>query len=244
MAANVVVETEHIGENVSIGAFCVISKNVTIGNNVVIHPGVVVAPGVVLEDEVEVFSGAVLGKEPKGAGALARKPVFSPTVRIGRGSSVGPHAVIYYDVVIGEQTLIGDGASIREKCSVGDGCIVSRYVTVNYNTSIGNRTKIMDMTHITGNCVIGDDVFISTGVKTVNDNAIGRSGYSDETILGPRIENGAAVGAGATLLPGVVIGQNAIVGAGAVVTKNVAPHTLVMGAPARFVRSLEERPVP
>lgn len=234
-----VVETADIGEGVVIGEFAVVRSGATIGNGVVIHPHVVIAAGVHLGDGVEVFPGAFIGREPKGAGATARQPVFERVVRIGANTSVGPHAVIYYDVEIGENTLIGDGASIREQCRIGSCCIVSRYVTLNYNTRIGDRTKIMDLTHITGNCVIGSDVFVSILVGTTNDNAIGRHGYSEAAVIGPTLRDGAMIGAGAMLLPAVEIGERAIVGVGSVVTRPVEADSLVMGAPARLMRRLE-----
>jgi acetyltransferase-like isoleucine patch superfamily enzyme len=222
-----------VAADVSIGAYCVIGK-VVIGAGSVLHPHVVIADGVTLGREVEVFPGAFLGKEPKGAGALARQPVFDRRIEIGAGCSIGPHAVIFYDVQIGENTLLGDGASVREKCRIGSKCILSRYVTVNYATTIGDGTKVMDNTHITGNAVIGNNVFISVMVGTTNDNFI-RAGYADH-IVGPKIEDDAVIGVGASLLPAVTIGKGATVAAGSVVTKDVAPHTLVAGVPARFVR--------
>jgi acetyltransferase-like isoleucine patch superfamily enzyme len=97
----------------------------------------------------------------------------------------------------------------------------------------------MDLTHITGNCTIGNDVFISANVASANDNAIGRLPYDEERVVGHTIEDGAAIGLGAILLPGVTIGRGAVVGAGAVVTKDVDADTLVMGIPARFVRRLD-----
>jgi len=233
-----IVSTDQIGENVTIMEHVVIRAGAKIGNNAVIHPNCVIESGVEIGDGVEVFPGAFIGKEPKGAGALARKPEFEPFVRIGDNCSIGPNSVIFYDVVIGNNTLLGDGASIREKCRIGSRCIISRYVTINYNTTVGDRTKIMDLTHVTGNCVIGNDVFVSLTVGMVNDNAIGKLEYDESRVLGPRIEDGAAIGAGATLMPDITIGANAIVGAGSVVTKDVAPSTLVVGIPARKVRQL------
>lgn len=225
-----------IHDTVEIGPYSVIGSS-RISSGCVIHPHVVIADGVEVGADVEIFPGAFIGKEPKGAGATARKPEFAREVAIGNGCSIGPHAVIYYDVRIGERTLLGDGASIREKCRIGSLCIISRYVTVNYNTVIGDRVKIMDNSHITGNMLIEDDVFISDMVGSANDNAI-RAGYGDH-IVGPTIEAGAVIGVGASLLPAVRIGKGATVAAGSVVTKAVEASTLVAGIPAKFVRKLE-----
>lgn len=228
-----VVDTVLANSNVTVGEFAVIRSGVKIGNNVTIHPHVVIEPEVIIGDGVEIFPGSYIGKEPKGAGALARKPTFERLVKIGDGCAIGPHAVIYCDVEIGRNTLIGDGASIREKCRVGSYCIIARYVTINDDVTIGDRTRIMDQTYVAGPCRIGRNVFISFLVGMANDNFFGRAEYPESRFVGPIIEDRAAVGAGATLLPGVVIGEDAIVGAGAVVTRNVAPGAVVMGIPAR-----------
>ncbi|RKP50628.1 DapH/DapD/GlmU-related protein [Trinickia fusca] len=230
----IVSEKAVIGENVRIGPYAVIGE-VEIGDGTIIHPHVVVSDGVRLGRGVEIFPGAFVGKEPKGAGATARLPQFDRFVDIGDECSIGPHAVVFYDVKIGANTLLGDGASIREKCRIGSRCIVSRYVTINYDTTVGDRVKIMDNTHITGNARLEDDVFVSTMVGTANDNQI-RAGFG-EHITGPIIERSAFIGAGATLLPGTRIGAHAIVASGSVVTKDVGEGTLVAGIPARFVRS-------
>lgn len=234
------VEASQIGANVRIAEFAVIRSNVEIGDNCIIHPHVVIESGVIIKDNVELFPGAYIGKEPKGAGATSRPIKFDRKVLIGSDCSIGPHAVIFYDVEIGNNTLIGDGASIRELVRIGNGCIISRYVTINYNSKIGNNTKIMDMSHITGNVFIGNNVFISIMVSSANDNVLVERTYNEELIHGPTIEDDVSVGASAVLLPGVKIGRGAFVGAGAVVTKDVYPHTLVMGVPAMFVRKLDQ----
>jgi len=234
-----VVQTADIGENATIMEFAVIRAGVRLGHNVTVHPFTVLEPGVVIGDNVEIFPGSYIGKVPKGA-ALARQPEYQPQVSIGANCSLGPHAVIYYDVEIGENTLIGDGASVREQCRIGSNCILSRYVTVNYATTIGDNTKIMDSTHITGKCRIGDNVFISLCVGSTNDNAIGRLGYQEDRVLGPVIEDGAAVGAGAMLMPAITIHTGAVVGAGSVVTGDVPARAVVMGSPAKVKRYLED----
>jgi acetyltransferase-like isoleucine patch superfamily enzyme len=226
----IIAPNSKIAKSVLIGPYTVIGE-CTIGEGSVIHSHVVISDGVEIGDDVEIFPGAFLGKEPKGAGATARIPEFERKIRIGDGCSIGPHAVVFYDVTIGEKTLLGDGASIREKCSIGSRCILSRYVTVNYNTRIGDRTKIMDGTHITGNTKLGEDVFVSTMVGTANDNSI-TAGYG-EHIMGPTLDDGAIIGLGASLLPGVKIGKKAIVAAGAVVTRDVADGMMAKGVPAR-----------
>ena len=225
-----------IGNNVIIGPYAVIG-NAIIGNNVIVHPHVVIEDNVIIGDNVEIFPGTFIGKQPKGAGALARQPKFEKRVLIGDDCSIGPHAVIFYDVEIGSNTLLGDGSSIREQCRIGSRCIISRYVTINYATKIGDHTKIMDSTHITGNAVIGNNVFISTLVSTTNDNIV--RGAHTENLFGPVIENNVLIGASATLLPGVNLGAGCTVAAGSVVTKNVPEGVLVAGMPARFVRRMD-----
>jgi acetyltransferase-like isoleucine patch superfamily enzyme len=111
-------------------------------------------------------------------------------------------------------------------------------VTVNYNSSIGNNTRIMDLTHITGNCFVGNNVFISIHVSTVNDNVVVNREYDEEKIVGPDFQDNCTIGAGAIILPGVKISKGAMVGAGSVVTKNVEENVLVMGIPAKIIRTL------
>ena len=222
--------TARIGTSVTVGPFAVIG-NACIGDGTIVHAHAVVNDGVVIGENCEIFPGAVVGREPKGAGATSRPITFTKRVQIGDGCSVGCNAVIYYGVEIGGSTLIGDGASIREQCSIGTGCIISRSVTINYNCVIGDRVKVMDLTHLTGNMRIEDDVFISILVGSTNDNAI-REGFGDH-IVGPTIRRGAVVGAGALLLPGIEIGEEAFVGAGAVVTRDVPAASRVVGVPAR-----------
>src|SRR5689334_11160024 len=128
----------------------VVEDGATIGDGCVLHPHVVIATCVTLGDQVEVFPGAVLGREPKGAGATARAPQAGGPTTIGDGCSIGVGAAIYRDVQIGPGTLVGDSASIREGARIGARCIVSRCVTINYEVTVGDDVKIMDNTHVTG----------------------------------------------------------------------------------------------
>jgi len=233
-----IVESDQIGNDVTIMENVIIRKGVTIGNKVIIHPNVIIESGCQICEGTEIFPGTHIGKIPKGAGATARPITFNKNIVIGENCSIGPNAVIYYDVEIGNNTLIGDGASLREKVKIGNYCIISRYVTINYNSSIGNNTKIMDLTHITGNCFVGDHVFISIHVSTVNDNVVVNREYEEDKITGPIFQDNCTIGAGAIILPGVTISKGSMVGAGSVVTKNVEENVLVMGIPAKKIRNL------
>ena len=209
----------------------------------VIHPGAVFAstetveigPYVVIEDmtfigdHVTIFAGAYIGKPPKAAGVISHPPRATRVTEIGSGSVIGSHAVIYRGAQLAGNNLIGDGVTIREDTSVGTETVIGSNSTVQNGAKIGNRVKIVDLSHITFDCEIGDEAFISVGVYTMNDNSMQRGGE----IVGPKIGARARVGGGALLLPGVRIGEDSVVGAGAVVTHDVAPEARVMGVPAK-----------
>jgi acetyltransferase-like isoleucine patch superfamily enzyme len=213
------------------------------GQNCKIYDGAILFPNVILGNNVTVFPGAVIGRPPLSSGATTRttEVVLNTPVRIGNNCIIGAKAVIYNDVEIKKNTMICDTACIREGCRIGSFCIIAMGVTINYNTKIGDQVKVMDNAHLTGNMVIEDRVFIGMLVTTANDNFMGRkppSAEGDWIESGPIIRRYATIGQGACILPGVEIGENAIVGANAVVTKDVEPKSVVMGIPARFQRYL------
>lgn len=229
------VGSARIDPSATIREFSVVEDGVVIGPGCVVHPHTVVATGTVLGAEVEVFPGAFVGKEPKGAGATLRPITFTRSVRIGDHASIGPGAVIYYDVEIGSNSLIGDSASIREGCRIGARSIISRCVTINYQTTIGDECKVMDNTHITGKCRIGNRVFIGVGVMTTNDNVVSNrsQSFAEDELRGVVVDDDAVIASGVTVLPNVHIHAHAFVGAGALVTRDVAAGVTVLGVPAR-----------
>lgn len=230
-----IVESDSIGSGVSIAAYSVVRPGALIGDGVSIHPHVVIGPDVRLGAGVEVLPGSVVGREPRAVGAIAREPTFRRELAIGPGCAIGANAVIYYDVEIGRDNLIGDGASIRELSRIGDGNVVGRDVTLDRDVWIGDGTRVMDKSHLTGGMRIGDGVFIAAMVVSTNDNSFGGRAGAEEALSAPAVEDGAMIGGGASLLPGVVVGAAAVVGSGAVVTKDVAPGITVLGVPARPV---------
>lgn len=231
---NAIVLSEIDEQNVDIAPFVYISENVQIGKNVKLHPHVTIEHGTIIGDNVEVFPGAFIGKAPKGR-ALGTNNDYIETISIGTGCTIGTNAVVYYGDKIGEDTMIGDGVSIRENVEIGNHCIIGRNSTINYGTMIGNFVKIMDLVHITSHMVIHDYVFIAPHVSSADDNTFGKDGYDANNVLGAEIYENASLGEGVRLLPKVKIGKNAVIGAGAVVTKNVDAGTVMMGIPAQRV---------
>ncbi len=233
--SSAVIETDAIGDGVSIAEFAIVRPGARVGDGVKLHPHVVVNENVSLERDIEVLPGTYLGREPRAAGAIARTPSFDRRLAIGAGCAIGANVVVYYDVEIGTDNLIGDGASIRELSRIGDRNVIGRDVTLDREATVGSGSRVMDKAHLTGGMRIGDGVFISALVASANDNSFGVRGYAEEEVRGPVVEDGAMIGAGAVLLPGITVGRAAIVGSGAVVTADVEPGATVMGVPARPV---------
>lgn len=230
----------NISEKAYIADTAVIYDDVEIKEDVIIHDYVVIYPNTVIERGCEIYDHCVLGKLPTSPGITSRKLKSEYTqLVVGANTILCPGVVLYTGSRIGRNNLLGDFCSIREECTVGDNCIISRNVSVNYNTCIGDCTKIMDNTHITGNMKIGSHVFISVLVATTNDNTMGRQEYNEDHVLGAVIGDYVTVGAAANILPGVIIGRNAMVGASALVTKDVPENKLVVGVPAKIVRDVE-----
>jgi acetyltransferase-like isoleucine patch superfamily enzyme len=131
-------------------------------------------------------------------------------------------------------------------CEVGDATKIGAFVEIQKNARVGRNCKISSHTFICEGVTIEDDVFIGHGVTFINDlypRATTAGGTlqteADWTVEPTLVKRGASVGSGATVLARVTIGENAIVGAGSVVTKDVPPNTIVAGNPARVIRSVD-----
>ena len=220
-------------EGRAISALAAVSKGAYLGQNVTVYPKVSVKKGAIVMD------GAVLGRVPMGIKTMNRvlKSTFK-SLFIGENCLIGSHAVIYGGSRLDGNILIGDLASLREGCRVGRGSVIGRGAMVLYNATIGNYCRIQDQAHIVGDAVLEDHVFVGMGVMTTNDNDayLSRFGLAPLKIEKLIIRKYAFIGSGATLLPGIEIGEGAIVAAGAVVTEDVPPWTMVAGVPARFLK--------
>jgi UDP-3-O-[3-hydroxymyristoyl] glucosamine N-acyltransferase len=203
-----------------------------------IHPTAIVYPGTVLGESVKVLEHAVVGKQPTLSPRSTAKREPLPPAELGDGTIVSNGAVVFAGTSIGARVIVGDQACVRERVTIGDDVVIGRGSLVENDTTIGALTKIQADAYITAYSTLEDNVFIAPCVVTTNDNFMGRTEGRHELIAGPTIRRGARVGGGAVLCPGIEVGEEAFVGAGAVVTKDVPPRMLVVGNPARAIREV------
>jgi acetyltransferase-like isoleucine patch superfamily enzyme len=205
-----------------------------------IHPTAIVYPGTVLGEGVKVLEHAVVGKQPTlSPRSTAKREPLPPTV-IGAGTIVSTGAIVFAGSSIGARVILGDQSCVRERVAIGDDVVVGRGSLVENDTTIGAMTKIQADAYITAYSILEEHVFIAPCVVTTNDNWMGRTEKRFGNIKGPTIRRGARIGGGAILCPAIEIGEDAFVGAGAVVTKDVPPRVVVVGSPARVLRDVPE----
>lgn len=153
-----------------------------------------------------------------------------PATRIGAGARIRSGTKIYADVEIGDDFRTGHDALVRENTRIGDDVLVGTDVVIDGACRIGSHVSLQTRSYLPQETDIGDRVFLGPHAVLTNDKHPVRR---DEPLCGPTIETGASIGAQATILPDVVIGEDAFVAAGAVVTEDVPPDTLAVGTPAR-----------
>lgn len=205
-----------------------------------VHPSAIVYPGTVLGEGVKVLEGAVVGKQPTLSPRSTAKREPLPATVIGDGTVVSTGAIVFAGSTIGARVILGDQSCVRERVEIGDDVVLGRGSLIENDTVVGAMTKIQADAYITAYSTLEDNVFIAPCVVTTNDNFMGRTERRHELVKGPTIRRGARIGGGAILCPAVEIGEDAFVGAGAVVTKDVPARMVVVGNPARVLRAVND----
>jgi acetyltransferase-like isoleucine patch superfamily enzyme len=200
----------------------------------------VVYPGTVIGDGCKILDYAVVGKQPTLSPRSTTKQELLPPLELGAGTIVSTGAVVFAGTKLGARVIVGDQACVRERCELGDDAVVGRGSLVENDTSVGSRTKIQANAYVTAYSTLEDDVFIAPCVATTNDNFMGRTERRHELRKGPTIRRGARIGGAAVLLPGIEIGEEAFVGAGAIVIRDVPARAVVVGSPARQIREVPD----
>lgn len=192
-----------------------------LGKNVQLFGTVHMADDCVIQDNV------VLGHQDNGE------------LRIGQGALIRSGSIIYSGVTIGRDFRTGHNILVRENTIIGDDVLIGTNSVVDGNCTIGNGVRVQTNVYVTAHTIIGDKVFMGPCCVTTNDKYM----IYGAKLKGPIIGDSARIGAAATILPGVQIGAAAVVGAGAVVTRDVPMGAVVVGVPARQLKTTRNRKV-
>ncbi|ADD06563.1 LpxA family protein [Natrialba magadii ATCC 43099] len=160
---------------------------------------------------------------------------FDEPTLLGDDVTIRAGSIVYGDVTVGDGFTTGHDILIRESTDIGDDVLVGTKTVIDGRTTIGSNVSLQTNVYVPTDTQIGSNVFVGPAAVMTNDEYPVRT---DAGLEGPTIEDGASIGANATLLPGVTIGENAFVAAGAVVTDDVPANSLALGAPATI------RPLP
>jgi len=237
---SIVDPSAELGAGTTMGEGCVIGADVRLGSGCRLGHHVVIHDGTIVGNDVRVDDHASLGKLPmKAANSATTKEQELPPLTLGDTCIVGTGVVLYRGAAIAARVLIADLATVRENVTIGRGTIVGRGVTVENVCTIGRYCKLESECYITAYSTLEDRVFVAPGVMCSNDNYIGRTAERFKHFKGLTVKKGARLGVGTVYLPGVTIGEDALVAGGSVVTRDVEPHMIVMGRPAK-----PWRPVP
>jgi acetyltransferase-like isoleucine patch superfamily enzyme len=194
-----------------------------------IFPGVTLGDGSIVEDY------CIVGSPPRGKKAGELQTI------IGKGAIIRSHTVIYAGNRIGDNFQTGNKVNIRESNEIGDNVSIGTLSVIEHHVKIGNGVRMHSQVFVPEFTVIEDEAWLGPNVVITNAKYPLSTGVK-ETLAGPVIKKCAKIGANATVLPGVVIGVNSLVGAGSVVTKDVPDNAVVAGNPARLIKMISALP--
>jgi len=240
MEKNFIHDSARIGDGTSVGYQAFIGPKVVIGKGCVIGHHVIIHDDTILGDNIRVDDHTVIGKEPmRAANSATTSDKKLPPCRIANDCIIGTSSIIYRGATLGRRVLVADLATVRENVTVGDFTIIGRGAAVENFCTIGRYCKLETNVYVTAYSELSDRVFVAPCVATSNDNYVGRTEKRFDEYKGIIAEKGARIGVNATILPGKRIGADALVAAGAIITKDVPPKRIFAGSPAR-----DFRPVP
>lgn len=199
------------------------------GDTAIIYPGVVWGGAYTLGPFV------IVGQAPRG-----HQPGDLDT-RIGAEAYINSHTVIYAGNIIGTNLRVGHGVLIREQNEIGDDVSIGSGGNVEHHVRIGNRVRLHSNVFVPELSVLEDDCWLGPNVVLTNAR-YPATPTTKEELVGVYIEKRAKIGANTTILPGVRIGTDALVGAGAVVTVDVPSGAVVAGNPARIIKYISQIP--
>ena len=192
-------------------------------------------PSVIMEADIIIEDYCIIGATPRG---FKLGDLFTV---IGMGAYIRSHTVIYGGNKIGRNFQTGNKVNIRELNEIGNDVSIGTLSVIEHHVRIGNGVRIHSQVFIPEYSVLEDEAWVGPNVVLTNARYPGSPG-AKITLEGPLIKSKARIGANATILPGVTIGENSLVGSGSVVVRDVPPNTVVAGNPARIIKSISELP--
>ena len=218
----------HVGEGVVINQNCIIEDDVTIGDNVFIDSNTIIRSFTSIGANSNIGSNCIVGEYLMDFYMDHQK--YRHPLTIGDNALIRSGSIIYAGSSIGNNFQTGHRVTIREKSQIGDNVSIGTLSDIQGNCKIGNYVRLHSNVHIGQLSVIDDFVWIFPYVVFTNDP----TPPSDE-LLGVHAHSFATIATGSIILPGVDLGQDCLVGAGAIVTKNVAPYAVVVGNPGKAI---------
>jgi acetyltransferase-like isoleucine patch superfamily enzyme len=170
---------------------------------------------------------------------LAPGLLIGDKVQIGAGTRLGGHVVIHAEATIGAGARIGDHAQIRERARIGAGATIGSFVSVDPEVAVGERASVQTRCYLARGTTVEADAFLGPGVTIANDETMGRHAPG-ASLRGALLRRACRIGAGVTIRPGIEVGEEAFVAAGAMVVADVPARAVVMGVPARVVREVPD----
>lgn len=194
-----------------------------------------------IDESVVVHLPAVIDLIPSASPSLARPGKAKSLLWIGARTEIMPFAVIYRGATIGRDCLIGNHATVREGATIGNRCIIGQYACVSYDAELADEVRVQNGTLIADGWKIGRGTFVGVNVSTMSDRRRDVVEYEFKGSCHSEIGERCLIGSGAVILPGLRIGNDVVIGAGALVTKNVPDGATVLGQPARIIICVNEQ---
>ncbi|MZK49879.1 acyltransferase [Clostridium beijerinckii] len=229
----IVDDTSIIGNNVEIKEGVIIGKNVIIEENCFLDYGAIIRDNVHIKRDSYIGIRCILGEFQQDF-FIKKENLYHPLV-IGENSIIRSETIVYGDTVIGDNFQTGHRSTIRENTKIGNNCRVGTLSDIQGDCIIGNYVSLHSNVHIGQRSIIKDYVWVFPYVVLTNDPT-----PPSDNIIGVTIEEFSVISTGSIILPGIKIGRDCLVGAGALVNRNVSDEDVVVGNPAKRICSIHD----